>query len=317
MPKKALLFLFSILLLLTACTQKEMEMETEKETNKEQLNIFTTVYPLQYFTERIGGEFVETNSIYPPGSDEHTFEPTQKDMIALSDADLFFYIGLGLEGFVEKAEKTLSKEHVQLIATASNIDHDALLHSEEDEHHDHDHDHNHGDIDPHVWMSPKLAQYLSISIKDALIDAKPEHTEFFEQNFQQLNDEINELDLAYADMVNTANMKTFYVSHAAFGYLAHDYGLEQVAVAGIHSQSEPSQSNLIALVDRAKKEQIKYIFFEQNISSKLTKIIQDEIGAESLTLHNLSVLTTQDLQQNEDYFSLMYENLKQLKKALQ
>lgn len=317
MPKKALLFLFSILLLLTACTQKEMEMETEKETNKEQLNIFTTVYPLQYFTERIGGEFVETNSIYPPGSDEHTFEPTQKDMIALSDADLFFYIGLGLEGFVEKAEKTLSKEHVQLIATASNIDHDALLHSEEDEHHDHDHDHDHGDIDPHVWMSPKLAQYLSISIKDALIDAKPEHTEFFEQNFQQLNDEINELDLAYADMVNTANMKTFYVSHAAFGYLAHDYGLEQVAVAGIHSQSEPSQSNLIALVDRAKKEQIKYIFFEQNISSKLTKIIQDEIGAESLTLHNLSVLTTQDLQQNEDYFSLMYENLKQLKKALQ
>lgn len=311
MPKKALLFLFSILLLLTACTNKE------NETNKEQLTIFTTVYPLQYFTERIGGDFVETKSIYPPGSDEHTFEPTQKDMIALSDADLFFYIGLGLEGFVEKAEKTLSKEHVQLIATASNIDHDALLHGEEDEHHDHDHDHDHGDIDPHVWMSPKLAHDLSSSIKDALIDAMPEHTDFFEQNFQQLNDEINALDLAYADMVNTANMKIFYVSHAAFGYLAHDYGLEQVAVAGIHSQSEPSQSNLIALVDRAKKEKIKYIFFEQNVSSKLTKIIQDEIGAESLTLHNLSVLTTQDLQQNEDYFSLMYENLKQLKKALQ
>ena len=65
-------------------------------------------------------------SIYPPGADEHTFDPTQKDMIALADSDLFFYIGLGLEGFVENAEKTLKNEHVKMVATAEAITEEML-----------------------------------------------------------------------------------------------------------------------------------------------------------------------------------------------
>ena len=83
------------------------------------LSVYTTVYPLQYFAERIGGNHVDVKSIYPPGADEHTFEPTQKDMIALADSDLFFYIGLGLEGFVENAEKTMKGQHVKMVATAN------------------------------------------------------------------------------------------------------------------------------------------------------------------------------------------------------
>ena len=98
----------------------------------DQISIYTTVYPLQYFAERIGGDAVNVQSIYPPGADEHTFDPTQKDMIALADADLFFYIGLGLEGFVENAEKTMKNEHVKMVATADAITEDML------ERHDHD-----------------------------------------------------------------------------------------------------------------------------------------------------------------------------------
>ena len=90
------------------------------------LSVYTTVYPLQYFAERIGGEHVNVKSIYPPGADEHTFDPTQKDMIALADSDLFFYVGLGLEGFVENAEKTLKNEHVKMVATAEAITEEML-----------------------------------------------------------------------------------------------------------------------------------------------------------------------------------------------
>ena len=117
-------------------------------------------------------------------------------------------------------------------------------------------------------------------------------------------------------MVADAPTKTFYVSHAAFGYIADTYGLEQVAIAGLNSQSEPSQKELATLVKNAKEQEIKYVLFEQNITSKLTDVIRKEIGAESLMLHNLSVLTDEDLENEEDYFSLMEHNIATLKQAL-
>ena len=96
----------------------------KKKTNGDsdnQLTVYTTVYPLQYFTEVIGGNAVHVETIYPPGSDEHTFDPSQKDMMKLADSDLFIYVGLGLEGFVEKAKSTLKDENVTLLEAGGNI----------------------------------------------------------------------------------------------------------------------------------------------------------------------------------------------------
>lgn len=300
------------LLLLAACGNKEEEKEVGNI-----LSIYTTVYPLQYFTERIGGNFVNVQSIYPPGADEHTFDPTQKDMMALADSDLFFYIGLGLEGFVENAEKTMKNEHVKMMAVANTIPEESF-----DEGHNHENDeagheeHDHGEIDPHVWMSPILSIDLATAIKQALIEASPENKDVFEKNFIALEDDLVALDSEFKEMAADASVKTFFVSHAAFGYIANTYGLEQVAIAGLNSQSEPSQKQLAAIVENAKTHHVNYVLFEQNISSKLTEIIQKEIGAESLMLHNLGVLTTEDLANKEDYFSLMTHNIATLKKAL-
>ena len=76
---------------------------TSQPSDKNELDMYTTVYPLQYIVEQIAGEYVNVETIYPPGADEHTYEPTQKEMIELAQADSLFYIGLGLEGFIDKA----------------------------------------------------------------------------------------------------------------------------------------------------------------------------------------------------------------------
>ncbi|MBO0602974.1 zinc ABC transporter substrate-binding protein [Sporosarcina sp. E16_3] len=322
---KKLFFIISLLtiILLSACGAKSTSTE-KVATGTKKLSIFTTVYPLQYFTERIGGEYVDVKSIYPAGADEHTFDPTQKDMMGLADSDLFFYIGLGLEGFVENAEKTMKNEHVKMIATAEAIPDEMLDEGHSDEGHDEDakHDeqghegHNHGVVDPHVWISPLLSVELATSIKDALIVSKPEMKDEFEKNYEQLKVELVELDSKFKVMASNVPSKTFFVSHASFGYLADSYGLEQVAIAGLNSQSEPSQKQLAQIVKEAKNKNIHYVLFEQNVSSKLTNVVRKELGAESLMLHNLGILTVDDEKNNEDYFSLMEQNIETLKIAL-
>ncbi len=329
MKKAFLILLTSILILFTAaCGQKEALPQENSDEDK--LTIYTTVYPLTYFTERIGGNLVQVKSIYPTGSNEHTFDPTQKDMMNLADADLFFYIGMGLEGFVDNAKKTLANEQVKLIATSNSVSDEELVqeqaHEEEgkdeDEHgheneavENHD-DHDHGDIDPHLWISPTISIKLAKSIQDSLIEQDPANEETYKKNFEALQTELKALDTEFQEMANNVPNKTFFVSHAAFGYLAGAYGLEQVAIAGLNSQDEPSQKELTEIVELAKEKQIKTILFEQNVSSNLAKVIQSEVGAESGILHNLSVLTEEDIQNEETYFTLMEKNLATLEEAL-
>lgn len=322
-------FLITTLLLVACGDEKTTNNPSTGESTNESLSIYTTVYPLQYFAERIGGDYVNVSSIYPPGSNEHTFEPTQKAMIELADADLFFYIGLGLEGFVEKAETTLKGEHVKFIPTAANVSEDDLhistghTHAEAMEEHDHEDEdaheeehHHDGEHDAHVWLSPVISKQLAEVIQNELASAMPEQKDYFKANFDELVVELDALHTEFTDVTSTFTNNTFFVSHAAFGYIAGHYNLKQVPVAGLNSQSEPSQKELAKIVDLAKHENIQAIYFEQNVSSKLTKVIQEEIGAKAITLHNLSVRTEQDIKNNEDYFTLMRANLKALKETL-
>ncbi|GLC88136.1 metal ABC transporter solute-binding protein, Zn/Mn family [Lysinibacillus piscis] len=325
------LFLLAFVMMLALFTAACGKQDTSSSTSRDQLSIYTTVYPLSYFAERIGGEFVHVTSIYPTGANEHTFEPTQKDMMKLADADMFFYIGLGLEGFVENAKKTLAKEDVTLVATAEDVSDEKLAmstghtHADGEEHQDHDEDeedhhgheeHEHGDLDPHVWLSPTISQDLALAIKNALVEKMPAQEATFTANYETLVKELQDLDTEFATMADQAQNKTFFVSHAAFGYIAGQYGLTQVPIAGLNSQSEPSQKELTAIVEKANNLHIHYILFEQNVSSKLAEVIQKEVGAKSLVLHNLSVLTKEDISQKEDYFTLMKKNIQTLTTVL-
>lgn len=346
---KKLLFLVLLLALFLGACGSTNDSSTDAvngaDTAKDdKLSVYTTVYPLTYFTERIGGDLVEVESIYPAGSNEHTYEPTQQDMISLADADLVFYIGMGLEGFIDKAQTTLKNENVEFVATAATIpeeelgeghshDHEGEAedghtheheaadehnheHGDEEHNHDHGHDHSHGSVDPHVWISPVLSQQLAESVKNELVKQDSGNAKTYEANYEALIEELKELDQSFQETSDAAANKTFFVSHAAFGYIADTYGLEQVAVAGLNSQDEPSQKELTQIVDQAKELDIRYVAFEQNVSSKLTEVIQKEIGAEAVQLHNLGVLTEEDVANKETYFTLMEENRKTLEKIL-
>ncbi|MFK9095198.1 metal ABC transporter substrate-binding protein [Bacillus salipaludis] len=311
---KKIIFLLSFLLplslILSACSNDK----NQSPEKKNQLTIYTTVFPLQYFTERIGGKYVDVKTIYPPGADEHTFEPSQKDMMNLADSDLFFYIGLGLEGFVEKAKGTLQNQDVTLVPTANQLQLPKDQHAaEEDEGHD---DHDHGDVNPHVWLDPVYSKEMAAVIRDALSKKMPQNKELFNQNYQKLATDLDELNTEYEQTISTAKHKKIIVTHAAFGYWENRYGIEQISISGLSTTNEPTQKELEKIISIADHDGLHYILFEQNVQSKLGKVVQKEIGARALPIHNLAILSQNNIKDKETYFSLMKANLETLKTAL-
>ncbi len=302
-------FILLISLLITACSTENEQSEKKKE----QLTIYSTVFPLQYFTERIGGKYVNVNTIYPPGADEHTFEPSQKDMIKLADSDLFFYIGLGLEGFVESAKESLKNENVTLIPTAEDLILDPV---EEHEDHDDHEDHGEGDFNPHVWLDPIYSKEMAAVIRESLIEKMPQNKETFNQNYQKLADELDKLNKEFESTIQNAKHKDILVTHAAFSYWEQRYGLEEISISGLSTTNEPTQRELEKIISMADKQGLHYILFEQNVKSKLAEIVQKEIGAKALPVHNLGILTKENIKDKETYFTLMEQNLASLKTAL-
>ncbi|WP_270182721.1 metal ABC transporter solute-binding protein, Zn/Mn family [Alkalihalobacillus sp. CinArs1] len=321
-------FLLSIFtFLLVGCASGD-----DNETTSEgKLTIYTTLYPTEYFAERIGGDAVEAESILPPGSDAHSFDPTTRTMTELAESDLFIFNGAGLEGFADTAKDILDKEGVTTLEASKGID---LAETEEgheehadheDEHEDHDshdegneehHDHDHGNVDPHVWIDPIFAIEQARNIKEALIELKPDQEEAFEANFTELENDLLELDESFKTLVSNADKKEFLISHDAYGYWEKRYGLEQLSVTGLSPSQEPTQQQLEEIIETAKQFNLQYMIFEQNVTPKPAKTVQKELGLETLRIHNLSVLSEDDIKNEETYLSLMKKNIETLEKAL-
>ncbi|MBY7144018.1 zinc ABC transporter substrate-binding protein [Virgibacillus sp. NKC19-3] len=288
--------------------------------DNEGLKLYASVYPIQYAIERIGGQTVTVESVYPPGVDAHTYEPTSKDMTSIANSDAFMYMGAGMEGFAETAAEALATQDVRLVEIGQQ---EELFHTDEpekdgnaDESDNHSHDgHNHGDHDPHIWIDPQRMIDMAAIIRDELIDLNPDQAELYNDNFNTLEKDLIELDENYNETLQANDNKKILVSHAAYGYWEERYGIEQIAINGLSSSNEPSQKELTQIIDQAEKHNLDYIIFEQNSSNRVSEIIQEQIGTESLTIHNLSVLTDTDIENNEDYLSLMEKNLEILNKA--
>ncbi|MEH7379653.1 metal ABC transporter substrate-binding protein [Bacillus sp. JJ1533] len=299
--------LLLLISLLSACGAEQKNVANEDG----KLSVYTTVFPLIDFAQKIGGEDVTVKSVYPPGSDAHSFEPTPRDMTDIASADAFIYTGVGVEGFVTTAQKTLKDEKVSLIEAGAGIE---FLHLEEEDHQDDEH--NHGDIDPHIWLDPIYSIQIAENIKDALIDLNPSAKDMYEENFTKLKEQLEALNTDFKEVVDSAKRKEIVVAHSAYGYWEARYGIKQISITGYSPTNEPSQKELKNLIEVVKKHNLKYILFEQNISSKIAETVQNETNTESLYLHNLEAVTKQEIESNEDYFSLMRENLDTLKNAL-
>lgn len=307
--KKTIAFFILLALLSTGCVPTEADLSRQAAA-QDKLVVYTTIYPLYDFTKKIGGDRVEVIQIMPVGVDPHHFEPSAKMLARLSQAPLIIYNGAGMEPWLEKAKATLEKNKVLLVDTSVNID----LLTLEDEDSDHEH-HRHG-VDPHIWLSPRNAILQGQAIRDALMKVDPDNSPYYEENYARFVKELQKLDREYQTTLSPLRRKEIIVAHEALGYLARDYGLVQIPLRGFSAEAEPTPARLREIVRLAKAQNITHVFFETMMDPKVSQIIAEEIGAQILEINTLGNITQEQLDAGEDYFSLMRQNLANLKTAL-
>ncbi|MEK3913715.1 metal ABC transporter substrate-binding protein [Paenibacillus sp. FSL H7-0331] len=287
------------------------------------LKVAASFYPMVEFTRQVAGEHAEVIGLIPSGVEPHDWEPSAKEMKLIKEADVFVYNGI-VEGWVEASLKSAANDKRIVVEASKGIDLLEGLPEEEEadqkapakdgakqEEHHHDDDH-----DPHVWLNPVLAQKEVASIQAALEKADPAHKDDYKKNADAYIAKLKDLDQAFKTDLKSPKRKEFVTQHAAFAYLAKEYGLIQVPIAGLSPEQEPSPDKMVGIVKFAKEKQVKTIFFETLVDPKVAATVAKEIGAKTDVLNPLEGLTDEDKKNKLDYIGVMKNNLAALKKAL-
>ena len=296
--------------LLGACSQP-----TSTPSKKEsKLNIMTTFFPMYDFTRNIVGEEGNVTLLISAGTEPHEYDPTAKDIAKISQSDALVYDNENMETWVPTVMKSLTDSKVKEIKATKDME---LLPIEEEHEHEGEehHDEHEHEFDPHVWLSPKKAKLLVEKITAQLSEAFPEKASAFKTNAQAYLEKLTELDNEYTTALKDAKQKNFVTQHTAFRYLATDYGLNQVGIAGISPEAEPSPARLAELTKYIKENEIRYIYFEENASEKIAKTLATETGVVLEVLNPLESLTKEEMDKGDNYISVMKENLQALLKT--
>jgi len=274
-------------------------------TQSNKLQITTSFYPLYYLSQQIAGDKANVINITPAGAEPHDYEPTAQDIAQIENSKLLVLDGTGLESWGSSIKQNLDPKNTTVLTVGEGLINQQVMENGQKV------------IDPHIWLSPPLVKQIVDKIAQAFIQIDPVNTSYYQANADALKTKLDSLDVQYKQGLANCAEKNIITSHAAFGYLATTYGLNQVPIAGLSPDAEPSPQQLADIVKFAKANNVKYIFFESLVSPKLSDTIATEVGAKTLVLNPIEGLTNDEIAQGKTYFTEMQNNLTNLRIALQ
>jgi zinc transport system substrate-binding protein len=231
------------------------------------LRVVASMEPLAWFVDRIGGDRVSVSVMVPAGADPHSYEPTPRQMAGLASSALFVKAGSGVEFELNWIPRMLELNRGLRIADASAGV--RLLPMQED-------GHDQGRLDPHFWLSPANARLIASNVRQALAAADPESRDYYEANYLRLDGELRALSAELAGRLAPVRQRRFIVFHPAWGYFAHEFGLEQVAIEREGKSLTPQQ--MAGVIETAKREGIRTVFISPQFSSVQAGVIARDIG---------------------------------------
>ena len=269
-------------LLLAGCGRTEAEAGAESGaldgTGQGKLIVAVTIVPQKTFVEAVCKDKVDVVTLVPPGSSPETYEPSPMEMEQFSDASLYFAIGVP----VEEAYILPMAGEVKTIAL-----HEAVAKVYPDL------TFENGERDAHIWLSPKRVMVMVEQIAAEMSSLDEENSAFYEANAKAYLEELAEADAEIRASLAGIKNRKFVVFHPAFGYLAEEYDLEMFSLE--EEGKEATAAHLQEMIDLAKEENIKVIFYQEEIDSSQSEAYAEEIGGKTAPLEPLAADYTENL----------------------
>lgn len=312
---KIKLFLVSVLalFLVSGCEEKNP-------------SIATTVYPVQYLVERIGGDDVTVSNITENTMIQRAqIKSSFQDI--LKDSDALFYIG-GLEPYMDLYVDDIRDTGVDMVdlATKSAIYKferytsttiDGITAGTEGPYYEGEEFANLDtyDADPMLWMDPVAMTSMASDIRDYLVQKYPQYKDIFDENYDALELDLARLEAGFQAIPDGKMNISFVSMTPSFGNWQKSYGIKVYPVTLSKYGALPTSDQLAAMKKRIKSDHVRYIAIEQNLSEDMEKLQQqliDELALIPVNLNNLSSISSEDKKASKDYLTIMYDNLKAL-----
>ena len=264
-----IVFVILLALFFVGCAERKVVVENRA---------VVSIAPLKPLVESILGEDFEVSVLVPQGASPETFEPTPKQLRDIETARFVF--GTGLLEFEQELLHRIARNE-QIINLSHGID--LIAGTCSHAHHSHSHNHAHG-VDPHIWCSPKSLGKIAENIHNAIAHEMPDSVKYGER-YTTLCIKLLDLDEEVAEMCRQSSRCTFLIYHPSLTYLARDYGLTQVAIEA--EGKEPSAKHLARIIEQARTEGVKHIFYQSEFPASSVEVICQDIGATAVEINPL------------------------------
>ena len=241
-------------------------------------------YPFAWLVEQVGGPDVDVTNLVKARAEPHDVELSPRQVGQTQEADLVVHLK-GFQAAVDDAVKD------------NGLDLSGVMKEE--------------GRDPHVWLDPRRMELAATAIASELAALDPEHATEYQARSRVLDDQLRRLDLAFTEQLRGCARKEVVTSHAAFGYLAQAYGLEQKGISGFEPDAEPSPADVADVARYAREHKVTTIFFETRVDPKVAETVADEVGARTAVLDPVESVADGD-----DYLTVMRRNATALHDAL-
>lgn len=286
----------------------------------DRLSVVCSIFAPYDFARRIAGDRAEVKMLLPTGVESHSYEPTPRDIIELENSDIFFYVSEHTETWVTQITDAVENESVKKIDIADEL---GIVIND----HDHDHGHHHGEehdehdeseTDEHIWTNLETATKMIDCIAKEMGEADTDNADYYSENAKSYSAEILKLRDDFSRLVKSSKRREIISgSRFAMKNFTREFGIEfTAAFDSCVDNTEPSASVMAQIIDKINADNLPVVFYEELTEPKIARAVSIETGAKMLLLHSCHNVSSDEMKRGETYLSLMRQNYRNLKEAL-
>lgn len=288
-----------------------------EQQSDEKLSIVTTIFPAYDFARQVFGDTAEVTMLLKPGMESHSYDPSAKDALTISQCDLFIYNGgesdQWVENILESAPDVKTLRMTDSVQLHEEVIAEGMQHDD-----DESHDHEETEYDEHIWTSPKNAEKIVAAIADTACEISPENADALKANADRCIADIEQLDADFEQLFQNEQRCFVFGDRFPLLYFFEEYGLSySTAFPGCGSNTEPSIRTMTYLSDKLKENNTVPAVFCIELSNRdIADSLAKEAGLPVVEFHSCHNITADDFAAGETYISLMRRNYNSLKEIL-